>query len=125
MRQIIYGILSYFDIISKGDVSQVNNILNVKLPPLLVETQEAYSLFWSYWIHNTNIIDNKINGKRHSLNDKPAAIDANGTQYWYQNGKWHRDHDKPAIIRADGSQLWYQNGEKHRDNDKPAVIYAD
>jgi hypothetical protein len=57
-----------------------------------------------------------LNGKLHSIDDKPAYIRADGTQYWYQHGKLHRDNDKPAIIRADGTQRWFQHGKLHRDN---------
>ena len=50
------------------------------------------------------------NGKLHR-DDGPAAIRANGYQYYYQNGERHRD-DGPAIIRANGDQEYWKNGEQ-------------
>jgi len=57
------------------------------------------------------------------MDDGPAIIWADGSQYWYINGKQHRV-DGPAIIWADGSQEWYINGKQHRENG-PAKILAD
>ena len=50
--------------------------------------------------------------KLHRDGDLPAAIAANGDQYWYKDGKLRRDSDKAAIISADGTQLWYKDGLK-------------
>ena len=46
-----------------------------------------------------------------------------GLQVWYnENGEIHRDNDKPAVIEKDRFEAWYQNGKLHRDDDKPALI---
>ena len=63
-----------------------------------------------------------LNGRLHSFNDQPAAVYANGNQYWYQRGKPHRDNG-PAVVYADGHMEWYNSGELHRDNG-PAIIFA-
>ena len=50
------------------------------------------------------------NGVLHSFDDKPAVIEADGTQIWYKNGNLHRDNDLPAVIYKNGTQEWYKNG---------------
>ena len=89
-------------------------------------------------------------GRVHRDNDRPAIIDANGDQMWYNagdlhrendlpaitqqvdkytvwytDGKLHRENDLPALIGEYGYKAWYKNGVRHRDNDKPAIIYED
>ena len=63
-----------------------------------------------------------LHGLKHSFDDKPAVIYANGQLEWYQHGKRHRDPG-PAVI-CDWYQAWYLNGLRHR-VDAPAVIYND
>lgn len=52
------------------------------------------------------IIYRNADGDRHR-EDGPAAIYANGNQYWYKNGECHRE-DGPAIVYADGTQFLYE-----------------
>lgn len=63
-----------------------------------------------------------LDGKMHSVGDKPAVTYADGTKWWYRNNLVHRDGDLPAVIWWNGVQEWWQNGQRHRDNG-PAMIY--
>ena len=42
--------------------------------------------------------------------DGPAAVRANGDNYWYQNGKLHRT-DGPTVECAHGTKEWWLNGQ--------------
>lgn len=60
----------------------------------------------------------------HSLNDKPAKIDQDGTEYWYHRGVLHRAGDKHAIFRENGMNdmsIYYKNGQIHREKG-PAYV---
>ena len=59
-----------------------------------------------------------VNGKLHSLDDRPASSQP-GRAGWFQNGKLHRVGG-PAIIIGT-YQEWYQDGLRHR-LDGPAVV---
>lgn len=55
-------------------------------------------------------------GQLHRVNEKgvqdgPAAVYPDGTQYWAVNDRWHRVSG-PACIYPDGRQVWYLNGHK-------------
>lgn len=64
----------------------------------------------------------KINGKLHSVYDRPSVIYLDGSKSWHKNDLLHRDNDNPAYIGSDGLKEWRRNGKIHRDNDKPAHI---
>jgi hypothetical protein len=85
--------------------------------------------------YETTILENgttttTVNGKLHSINDRPARVSANGLQEWYEHGLIHRvTRDEsgqvlPAQIAASGSKWWYINDKYHRDDDLPAIVYA-
>ena len=61
----------------------------------------------------------------HRDNSLPAAIWANGNQYWYKDGLLHGENDLPAVTHFTGLKEWYKDGKRHRDNDLPAIIYED
>lgn len=63
-----------------------------------------------------------LNGKFHR-DDKPAYVDVEGVEEWYQFGKLHRE-DGPASIDRYGVKEWWVKGECHRE-DGPAVVYPD
>jgi hypothetical protein len=52
--------------------------------------------------------------KGKNIDDLPALILSNGSQYWWTEGKRHRDGDLPAVILSNGSQYWWTEGEKYR-----------
>ena len=55
--------------------------------------------------------------------DGPAAVQSEGSEFWYLNGERHRT-DGPAVMYKDGGEAWYLNGKLHR-ADGPAVTCAD
>ena len=57
--------------------------------------------------------------------DRPAIIEADGTQKWYHHGRLHREGDQPAIIYPNGRQDWFIKGQRHREDFLPAVILPD
>jgi hypothetical protein len=95
-----------------------------KLVPANPEKLKYYDKLSSKLEYTGSLIFRNAKGEIHRDGDKPAAILADGSQYWYRDGERHRDGDKPAIILANGSQYWYKDGKLHRDGDKPAAILA-
>ena len=63
-----------------------------------------------------------VEGKLHSVDDKPAVITHHGNNYWYSKGAIHRDGDLPAVVTGHGNLRWFKNGICHRDGNLPAVI---
>jgi hypothetical protein len=88
-----------------------------------------------------------LDGKLHSIDDKPAVIRSTGEKRWYRCGKLYRENNLPVIIKSDGDKVWYnngtdsdhvikiqryisdiyevewyKNGKLHRDDDLPAKI---
>jgi hypothetical protein len=61
----------------------------------------------------------------HSVNDLPAVVCPDGSQYWYKEGVYHRDGDLPAQIYSNGDQYWFKEDKLHRDGDLPAEILSD
>lgn len=59
----------------------------------------------------------------HRDNDLPAVINADGSEWWYQDGKLHRENDRPAEILSSGEQRWWYRGLLHREHDYPAIIH--
>ena len=49
------------------------------------------------------------NGDKHRDNG-PAEIRTDGYQAWFKNGLKHRDGNKPAVINADGSEEFWVKG---------------
>ena len=74
-------------------------------------------------INNGYKKETRLFGMLHSINDLPAVIYEDSSQYWFKNDLIHRDGDLPAVIYINGRQEWYKDGELHRDGDLPAVIY--
>lgn len=66
----------------------------------------------------------RVNGKIHSVDDKPAIINEYGENFWYKNGQLHRGDDKPAHQGSLGYKGWYIEGKQHRADDKPAIEYS-
>jgi hypothetical protein len=62
-------------------------------------------------------------GKKHSCDDEPALISAEGDMHWYKDDQLHRDNDLPAIIYASGTKQWMKDGELYR-LAGPAIEYA-
>jgi hypothetical protein len=83
----------------------------------------------------------------HRSDDLPARIDPNGDRYWYKNGKRHRLNDNPAVIKINNTDFrnlinerlrhesthfydipgimeWWVDGKMQRSGDKPAKITA-
>lgn len=60
------------------------------------------------------------NGDRHSINDQPAVVRADMSEWWHY-GKLHRD-GSPAVI-GDAIEKWYFNDLRHRVGG-PAVTYT-
>jgi hypothetical protein len=50
-----------------------------------------------------------INGKLHSVDDKPAVTYNNGDREWYCEGVRHRTNNRPAVIKANMVE-YYVNG---------------
>lgn len=127
-NEILYGILSFFDITMCEDVTTVKQIFDIDLPKCLLSTDpndiNKHHPFWRYWITRTNICHKNcmVNGLLHSLNDIPFRELV--SESWYRHGKLHRDNDLPAMIFTDGSCEWYKDDKLHRDNDMPALIYS-
>lgn len=102
---------------------------------------------WLLYLRNhKHVLEMHVHGSELHREDGPAAIETDGTQWYYwkgkihredgpaviepngrreyrQNGQFHRE-DGPAIIRSDGTQMYYQEGELHRE-DGPAVVFSD
>jgi hypothetical protein len=71
---------------------------------------------WGYPSNHSVCVHHRVGG--------PAAIRANGDQYWYWHDKLHRV-DGPAIIRpASNSEEWYFMDQRHREGG-PAIVAAD
>lgn len=64
-----------------------------------------------------------VDGELHSVDDAPAMVYPDGTQWWYRGGKVHRD-GAAAILWHNGVEEWFQDGKRHRD-DGPAVSLPD
>lgn len=58
----------------------------------------------------------------HSINDQPALIYPDSSEFWYNKGLIHRKN-KPAIIGASGSKYYFKNSQLHNLNG-PAIIYS-
>lgn len=58
-NNVLYIILSYFDITACNDVSEIKLILGIELPECLLSTFpndiNKYHPFWSYWISKSKI----------------------------------------------------------------------
>jgi hypothetical protein len=93
-----------------------NKLLHYKSKICMIVENDSFETVW----YRNEIISTNI----HSIGDKPAIIDTNGSQWWYQNGKLHRDDDKPAVIVPYGTLRWVQNGKLHRENDKPPITWT-
>jgi hypothetical protein len=108
----------------------------------LSENEKEQVLKW--WKSNTQyttIVDGNmtitlVNGKRHSIDDKPTVVYDTSYKYWMNRGYFHRDNghavelanetkkwykmgllhrvDGPAIESIDGSPEWYLDGKFHR-----------
>jgi hypothetical protein len=85
------------------------------------------------WLEESHIQEQRgstfifqINGKYHSLHDKPAIQSGSDCHCcgWYHNDVLDREGDKPAIILGNGTRLWYKKGIDHRDENKPARVFA-
>lgn len=64
-----------------------------------------------------------VGGQLHSIDDAPACLYPDGTQWWYREGKLHRVGG-PAVVYGLGIEEWWEYGRRHR-LDGPAVVYPD
>ena len=49
-------------------------------------------------------------GRRSHREDGPAAVYADGTQWWARHGRYHFAHG-PADLYVDGTLRWWEDGE--------------
>ena len=57
------------------------------------------------------------------LGSPPTKANDRGDMFWYtREGFLHRSCDKPAVIEADGTQEWWS---AKKNAEKPAIVYAD
>ncbi len=63
----------------------------------------------------------RLDGKYHAIG-KPAIVNAQGGEQWYEYGQRHREGG-PATSGPDGHQEYWQRGSTHRE-DGPARIFA-
>lgn len=122
------------EILSFLDITEYEDVIDLLV---LDCTKKTKTQILNHWLHCSAVVERylsatyydftelRINGKLHSVFDKPALKWTDGEVAWYKNNKCHRDNDQPAIERSNGYRAWYKNGERHRDNDKPARIKDD
>ena len=101
--------------IAKLSVETWKSMINIPAVTRIVTQEEIRKHFIRY----DELGNTLINGKYHSVDDKPIII--NNKMTWYKNGIIHRGGDQPSIIDQ-GSRYWYKNGVLHRDFDLPAMI---
>ena len=57
----------------------------------------------------------------HRAGDRPAHVDADGTERYYWHGRLHRDGDQPAVVGT-CFMHYARCGRLHRDGGRPACV---
>lgn len=102
-EKIAFYDVGTFNILARAIPKLGRKTLNPKFQNYIIETFNLYQL------DDEGDLVVKVNGKLHSIYDRPAIIWSNGRS-WCKDGIVHRDNG-PAIIYANGHK-WWQNGSQ-------------